>query len=91
MNTPTLQLQVKRVIGTGDPMDALLLIPLISQWGVPKECIYNVKEECTAPLHRLYVLEEPLVGFGNTPTGFSVVGACEAHHQLLVGKEGSTP
>ena len=54
-----------------------MLIPLISDWKVPKECIHSLTGDvCEKPLRRLYVLEEPV-------QGFKVVGVCEEHHQAL--------
>lgn len=80
----TLKLSVKTIIGTGDPFDVIMLIPLISDWAVPRECIYSLTgEACEGPLSRLYVLHEPLIGFGGGDDGFGVVGACEKHHALL--------
>ena len=56
-------LSVSSVIGTGDPSDRIMLIPLISQWKVPRNCLWNMTgEECDASLIRLYVLDEPLDG-----------------------------
>ena len=74
--TEVLKLNVRRVIGTGDPLDSILLIPLIADWGVPRECIWSLTgERCEEQLARLYVLEEPV-------QGFSVVGACAKHHAV---------
>ena len=76
-----LKLSVTTVIGTGDPFDGIMLVPLISDWGVPRDCIFSVTgEPCAKPLRRLYVLSEPLIGFGGGDKGFLVVGACEDHH-----------
>ena len=77
-NRDTLTLSVKNIIGTGDPSDVITLIPLISQWGVPRECAYGALtgEGCEKPLARLYVLNEPI-------QGHSVVGMCREHHETL--------
>jgi len=89
--TETLKLSVKTVIGTGDPFDQIMLLPLISDWGVPRECVGSLLgEPCDKPLVRLYVLDEPLHGFGGGDEGFGCVGACREHHeQLSVKKEGT--
>ncbi len=72
-------IQVKETIGTGDPFDQISLIPLISQWGVPRNCLVALRgEECAAPLARLYVLMEPV-------NGHTVLGVCEKHHQEFTG------
>ena len=74
-----LTLHVKTVIGTGDALDAIMLIPLIADWGVPRECLWNMTGEvCKASLDRLYVLDEPF-------QGFRTVGVCEQHHKELSG------
>ena len=56
----TIHLEVNTVIGTGDPFDQIMLIPLISDWKVPKECIWNLKEKCEKNLTRLYSLRKKL-------------------------------
>ena len=72
-----IKLKVKEVIGTGDPTDVITLIPLISQWRVPRECAWVLTgEECGKPLSRLYVLQEPI-------QGHRIVGVCRDHHDLL--------
>ena len=79
MTSETVRLSVKEIIGTGDPFDMIALIPLISQWRVPRECVYGAltSSGCGNPLSRLYVLSEPV-------QGFSVVGICREHHALLL-------
>ena len=78
-------LDIKTVIGTDDPMDGIMLIPLIVDWHVPRECIWNITgENCDTRLRRLYVLNEPLHGFGGGPEGFAVVGVCEEHHRAFM-------
>lgn len=74
-----LVIEVERVIGTGDPLDGIMLIPLRHEWGVPAECLMNLSTPCQAPLRRLYVLKTPL-------QGHSVVGVCEQHHQEFYTK-----
>ncbi len=72
-------LGVNKVIGTGDPIDEIMLIPLISDWKVPRECIWNMTgETCDKGLTRIYVLDEPF-------QGHDCVGACEEHHKALGG------
>jgi hypothetical protein len=72
-----IKLSVKTVIGTGDPFDAIMLIPLICDWRVPQNCLMALQgEKCDATIRRLYVLETPIEGHG-------VLGICEAHHQAL--------
>jgi hypothetical protein len=74
------KLAVKTVIGTGDPLDGIMLLPLIADWRVPRNCLMALQgEKCEAPIRRLYVLEEPV-------EGFDVLGVCEAHHVALGGQ-----
>ena len=42
-----LKLSVKQVIGRGDALDSLMLMPLIIDWRVPKNCIWNKKRNVT--------------------------------------------
>ena len=87
-HTTRISVTAKTVIGTGDPFDGLMLIPLIADWGVPRECITSITgDPCTERISRLYVLEEPLCGFGGGPDGFKVVGVCEKHHAALARGE----
>ena len=76
--TETLKLKVKTVIGTGDPLDGIMLVPLLCDWNVPKNCAYGALtgEECDKPLRRIYVLEEPLQGHRS-------IAVCEDHHRVL--------
>ena len=76
--TETLTLKVKTVIGTGDPLDSIMLVPLICDWNIPKNCAYGALtgQECNRTLRHIYVLEEPLQGHKS-------IGVCEDHHQLL--------
>ena len=84
----TIHLEVNTVIGTGDPFDQIMLIPLISDWGVPKQCIWNLKEKCENNISRLYALREKLdVGDG---VMVSTVGICEEHHKIVYGSEEET-
>ena len=77
----TINLKVNTVIGTGDPFDQIMLIPLICDWGVPKECIWSLKEKCENRISRLYALREKLdIGDG---VMVSTVGICEEHHKII--------
>lgn len=76
METETLNLKIRKVIGTGDPFDVIMLIPLRHDWGVPPDCIMNLTEPCDEKIRRLYVLDEPV-------DGHSVVGICEKHHLVF--------
>jgi hypothetical protein len=79
-NIETIKVSVKQIIGTGDPLDAIMLIPLICDWHVPKNCLMALQgEKCDAPIRRLYVLESAV-------QGHSVLGICEAHHVALGGE-----
>lgn len=82
----TIGIKVKQVIGTGDPFDGTMLIPLITNWRVPRNCLAAVwtGQECERPLRRLYLLDEPIQGHG-------VVGVCEDHHQELQLAAGAQP
>lgn len=76
----TIHLGVERVIGTGDPSDAVTLTPLIVQWQVPSNCLWAlIGTPCDQPLRRLYVLREPV-------QGHKVLGVCEQHHAELAGE-----
>ena len=75
----TIRLEVNTVIGTGDPFDRIMLIPLISQWKVPTNCVWNLKEPCDNRISRLYSLREPVNGHG-------IVGICEEHHTVVGGE-----
>ena len=75
----TLKLSVKSIIGTGDPFDAIMLIPLIADWRVPRNCLMALEGvRCDAPIRRLYVLDKPI-------EGHRVLGICEAHHLAFGG------
>ena len=77
----TINLQVNTVIGTVDPFDQIMLIPLICDWKVPRECIWNLKEKCENNIGRLYALREKFdIGGGVMVT---TVGICEEHHKIL--------
>lgn len=80
--TEHISLNVKSIIGTGAPSDIIMLIPLISQWGVPRECAYGALtgEKCEDPIRRLYCLAEKV-------QGFSVIGVCAKHHLELHGPD----
>ena len=82
----SVRLYVKEIIGTGCPSDVITLIPLISQWRVPRDCAYGALtgEGCERPLARLYVLHEPV-------EGHSVVGVCREHHAILTGDAVDVP
>ena len=80
-----IHLGVNTVIGTGDPFDQRRLIPLINDWGVPKECIWSLKEKCENRISRLYALREKIdIGEG---VMVSTVGICEEHHKILYKDE----
>ena len=76
----TLTIKVNSVIGTGDPMDRVMLLPLIAQWGAPSNCGIGalMGEDCEEPVTRLYTLQEPV-------QGFACLSACEAHHGQFAG------
>ena len=76
METEILKLSVEQVIGTGDPFDQITLILLISDWGVPNNCLWNLKEECEETLSRLYVLDKPV-------DNHKIIGICEKHHKIF--------
>ena len=84
METKTVSLKIKEVIGTGDPLDSIMLIPLITDWKMPRECVWTLKEECKNPIKRLYVLDEPI-------DGHKVVGCCEEHHKIFKGMDNHLP
>ncbi len=70
-----LNLSVKQVIGTGDPFDQIMLLPLITDWQVPRNCMMALcGVDCQATISRLYVLDTPVDGHG-------VLGICETHHR----------
>ena len=81
--TETIHLDVKTVIG-GGPAASIELIPLISDWKVPRQCLWNLTgETCTGMLTALYVLNEPIRGFGGGKDGFKIVGVCRDHDAVL--------
>ena len=80
-----IHLEVNTVIGTGDPFDKIMLIPLICDWKVPRECIWNLKEKCENGINRLYALRKEIdIGDGVMA---STVGICEEHHKILYKDE----
>ena len=82
----SVKLGIETIIGTGDALDSIMLIPLISQWRVPTNCLVVFRgEKCDAPLSRLYVLREPV-------EGHKILGICEGHHKELSDRsEPSSP
>jgi len=73
----SVKLGIETVIGTGDALDSIMLIPLISQWRVPTNCLVVLRgDTCEEPLSRLYVLREPV-------KGHKILGVCESHHKEL--------
>ena len=75
-------LKVQCVIGTGAPMDSIMLVPLLVDWKVPEGCIGGVMDgaECTKAAARIYVLAEPF-------QGHTTVRVCREHHAVLLAKE----
>jgi len=82
-----IQLHVKTVIGNGSAYDGIMLIPLLAQWYIPHQCIWNLKDECNDPLRRIYVLDTPipLEGRGDC----KAIAVCEKHHQVFESKTGT--
>lgn len=74
----TIHLKVKSIIGGDDPVTDLETQCLGINWKVPKECLVVAAGiECSAPIAKLYVLEEEI-------QGHKVVGVCNEHHKELV-------
>lgn len=80
MTVPTqhITLKINSVVGTGDPFDAIMLIPLIADWRVPNHCVFcyadGRRKEQSATITRLLRLREPF-------DGHMTLGCCEAHWQ----------
>jgi len=72
----TVYLEVDSIIGTGDPADKIMLLPLIYDWHVPNQCIFNISEPCEEMISRLYRLRNPV-------QDHTTVGVCEKHHQKI--------
>ncbi len=74
----TTNLKINSVIGTGDPFDVIMVIPLIHDWGVPDHCVFcwgEGKEKADSkPISRLLCLAEEFAGN-------KVVGCCEEHYE----------
>lgn len=84
----TLQLQARSIVGTGDPIDGIMLIPLRSQWGAARACglVQDEEEpECEAMIQRIVILEASELGPGGTS-----IALCEAHFQKIRGKVAAT-
>jgi hypothetical protein len=82
----TQEVAVSHVVGTGDPLDMLLLIPLIVQWGVPRACETELDEgTCEVPIRRIVILAEP--GFTDgAGSVFRELGYCETHYQSFIAR-----
>lgn len=74
----------RRIIGTGDPIDMITMIPLISAHGIPRACRVATGEDtetCEAPIQRAVIVDHtdpPGVFNPGDPLGF-----CEPHFQAL--------
>jgi len=78
-----MHLGIETVIGTGDPLDGIMLLPLLCAWGVPRGCLVALRgESCEEPVTRLYVLREPVEGYKH-------LCICEKHHQELLAQSAS--
>lgn len=89
MTPPTPQtppaIRVQRVIGTGDPLDMIFLVPLVHQWGASRACATEGDSTCEAPLRRIVILAPP--GFtddaGRTT---DTLAYCEPHFGMLMAR-----
>lgn len=75
---------VKRVVGTGHPVDVILLIPIVANWQAARAC--GLEQDvplpigCDAPIGRILILEEPgLTDDQGRPQ--STLAMCEPHYQ----------
>lgn len=81
-----LSITPKSIVGTGDPIDGLMLIPLASQWGAQRAC-HLVQDEheadCEAMIQRLVIVaktDPPDEIPANATLAF-----CEPHFQIIRG------
>ena len=73
-------LSVKKVIAS-DPPDAIGVIPLVCDWGIPRNCLVALRgEDCKQPIAAIYVLDEPI-------EGHCALGVCAEHHAELYGNQ----
>jgi hypothetical protein len=82
--TDRLNIVPKSVVGTGDPMDVLMVIPLLSSWGASRACgLAPDGDACEAPLQRIVIVDHtdpPGELATNTTLAF-----CEPHFQAMRG------
>lgn len=83
----TLTITPKSVVGTGSPVDAIMLIPLISQWRAQRACGLAQDEseaDCEKMIQRLVIVAK------TDPPGElkenDTLAFCEAHFQKLRGR-----
>lgn len=76
----------KSITGTGDPMDIITCIPLLSSWGASRACHLSQADEpdCEKPLQRIVIVDHTV------PEGVlqknDTIAFCEEHFQILRGR-----
>jgi len=55
--TEKINLKVRNVIGTGDPLEAFDMIVLVCQWGLSDKCFI-----CDGRVSRIWILDPPYEG-----------------------------
>jgi hypothetical protein len=81
---------IRRVVGTGNPIDALFLIPLIRQWGASRACTTEQEEPCDAPIGRIVILEPPGLADDAEHTS-DTLAYCEPHYLSLMARAKAKP
>lgn len=80
----SIHLNVKEVIADSGPLRAIYTMALASDWHIPRECVWSLTgEKCDKPSTAIYVLNEPLRGFGGGEGGFRMVCVCREHDKVL--------
>jgi hypothetical protein len=73
-------IRVRSVIGTGNPMDTVFMLPLVGQWGATRACTLardnSDDPRCERMIGRIVVLAEPGI-IDDNGQGQSVLAFCE--------------
>lgn len=74
----------RSIIGTGDPVDIITMIPLLHSHGIQRACVMadETAEHCAEPIQRAVVVDH------TDPPGVfqpgDSLGFCEPHFQVLL-------
>jgi hypothetical protein len=74
---------VLNVIGTGDPMDMIFMIPLVHEWRASRACATEQQEPCEKPIQRIVILAEPGI-IDDHGIAHATLAYCESHFQTFV-------